>query len=313
MIYSFSLKPAFAPSSKACDNVTVVIRSAGERTVAACHSLVANQIDDSHIVVIQERPFENALRRCYEVGIERGRKWTLAIDADVLLRANAIPQLLELAEGCKRTTFEVQAPVVCKLFGGTRLAGVRLYRTRLLKSGLRFIPPIGREQRPEYYVVRQMALSGYSWREFNEVVGLHDFEQAYNDIFRKAYAFAKKSQECIDALKSYWSRLASVDRDFEVALAGLSLGTNDTRSLKLDAKFLMADFARIAKEKGWTTKPGLGVVDEKWVEELTINTTPAPEFLKIKDLLISPKLHSPTLAEVCRKRLRAAVSRLIKG
>ena len=49
----------------------VVIRSAGERTFEVCRKLLLEQVPAEAVEVVCERPFERALIRSYEIGIER--------------------------------------------------------------------------------------------------------------------------------------------------------------------------------------------------------------------------------------------------
>ena len=79
------------------DSVTVVIRSVGERTDAVCRRLVCEQIPEANVIVIRERPFGAAVRKTFQTGLERGLRWTLALDADVLVRANALHDMLAWA------------------------------------------------------------------------------------------------------------------------------------------------------------------------------------------------------------------------
>src|SRR5579859_2359308 len=79
-------------------NVTVIIRSVGERTEAVCRSLVEQQIPGELVVTIHERPFSKAVQRTFEIGLDFNRDWTLALDADVLLRQNSIAEFISAIE-----------------------------------------------------------------------------------------------------------------------------------------------------------------------------------------------------------------------
>ncbi len=67
------------------DNVTVVIRAAGERTAASCRHLIARHVAGRNIVTVRERPFEAALAKGLRAGLEGNLRWTLCLDADVLV------------------------------------------------------------------------------------------------------------------------------------------------------------------------------------------------------------------------------------
>src|SRR5262245_45960159 len=101
-----------------CTDVTVVIRNAGERTLELCRQLVCEQVPIANVFVINEYPFEKAARRSYEIGIELGRPWTLFLDADILLRRNAVQTLRNWALTAGDRALYVQGSIVDKIFGG---------------------------------------------------------------------------------------------------------------------------------------------------------------------------------------------------
>lgn len=216
------------------DNVTVVIRAAGERTEAICHNLLAQQIAEENIIVIREAPFAAALAASYRAGIERNRPWTLCIDADVLVRPTAVADLLHIGEEADENVFEVQGLVLDKLTGGPRPAGNHLYRTSLLSKALELVPLNEEDIRPEYYTLKAMKTLGYPWLQCPVLVGLHDFEQYYRDIFRKCYIHAHKHVKWLQWLLPYWRRVAHIDKDFQVALWGTAAGISAIKDVSVD-------------------------------------------------------------------------------
>ena len=89
------------------DNMSLSIRSAGERTFEACRELVRKQVPANSVEVVDECPFEKALKRTYEIGILRGAKWTMTLDADVLLRKGQLRSSLPKQRPCRK--------IICKL------------------------------------------------------------------------------------------------------------------------------------------------------------------------------------------------------
>ena len=77
------------------NNVTVIIRSAGERTVEYCKYLLSRQATEENIVIIEETPFSAAIKKSFQIGIDRGYKWTLCIDADVLVKDGIVHKMME--------------------------------------------------------------------------------------------------------------------------------------------------------------------------------------------------------------------------
>lgn len=214
--------------------LTVVVRSVGERTQDICWKLIAEQVPEENIVVINEQPFSAAITKTFQIGIERNRLWTLCIDADVMLREEAIVELLAVAQQLDDKVFEIQGNVLCKFYGGPRQAGNHLYRTSLLAKALQCIPS-DEVLRPETTTILQMASLGFPWIRKEIVVGLHDYEQYYRDIYRKAFIFAHKHR-FISAIEPMWHRLADQDIDYQVAICGLQAGRSFKGKVAIDSR-----------------------------------------------------------------------------
>ena len=207
---------------------TVVIRAAGERTEAVCARLAALEVGTDAVVTIHEVPFAQAVRRCFEIGIEAGRDWTLALDADVLLAPGAIGALCAEARtewDRSPDLFEMDAMVADKLLGQIRPAGVHLYRTALLPEALEHAAFDARRRRPESWVKMQMRRRGRRLADAAVVAGLHDFEQFHRDIFRTVFTHARKHERFMGYAARYWRRMAPTDPDLRMAFLSFRLST----------------------------------------------------------------------------------------
>jgi len=213
----------------------VVIRAAGERTEGLCEELVQCQLPDSQIAVIHECPFTKAVHRTFEIGIESGHQWTLAIDADVLVSESAISKIVEHADKEKERLFELEGKIVDKMFGAARSGGLHLYRTDLLPEAMQLIDWSGTVHRPEYSVILKMRERGYDQVRIDAILGLHDFEQYYGDYFRKGYVHAQKNQR-YDFLEHYWRRQSTTGTEFKIALLGFEEGSKDSGPAKTDIR-----------------------------------------------------------------------------
>ena len=236
-------------------NVTVIIRSVGERTESLCRSLVSQQVPEDSIAVVREAPFSAALVESFQVGIKRGLPWTLCLDADILLRPDAIEDLLHAAQGIEDNVCEIQGLVLDKFFGGPRVGGPHLYRTSLLPRVLDLIPKAGCDLRPETYALEQMKGLGNPWRQIPIVLGLHDFEQYYRDIFRKSFVQAHKHPDFTHLFVKYWRRMAVKDNDYQVALWGLAAGIAQVNDVRIDVRQTLSDAAECLSRHGWEEKP----------------------------------------------------------
>lgn len=222
-------------STELLQNVSVVIRSVGERTEDACRSLILEQgLPMDAVFVVRERPFSKTLRRGSQIGIEQGRKWTFFVDSDLLLRPGSIERMLRHAESQPARVCQVQGYCLDKFFGGARIGGIHLYRTSLLNDFIESIPKEGVDIRPETRALKTMASKGFPWVIVPELIGLHGFEQSYEDIFRTCFVHAHKHLYLADFLIPFWREQAELDADYRVALAGFGAGIEHPGSVRIN-------------------------------------------------------------------------------
>jgi hypothetical protein len=216
-------------------NASVIIRSAGERTEFLCKELVLAQgLPEENIAVIKQAPFSRALYASYEAGVALDLPWTLCLDADVLLLPNSVHEMISLAEKQAPSIFEIRGLILDKFFGGPRQGGIHLYRTSLLSQALTLIPLEQEQIRPEQHTLDAMKARGFSWKRVDYLIGIHDFEQYYADIFRKCFAQAHKHQEYSEIFLSYWPQQGINDLDYKVAIRGLMAGLDYQGEVRID-------------------------------------------------------------------------------
>jgi len=265
------------------NTVVVVIRSAGERTFEACRKLVMKQIPANSVEVVDERPFERALKRSYEIGIQRSAKWTMTLDADVLLRKTAVSALVAEAEKLPEQYLQIEGRIHDKLTGLYRPAGHRIYRTQYLERCLKEIPAEGAEIRPEYVTLQRMERLGFPSKRIGLISGIHDYEQFYRDVYRKAYVHANKHQVWLAEMVTRWKRLTNEDNDFQFALRGLYDGLMALESPKINPKDYADSAAAILRHCQRAEKAELETesVDFTFVENVLNNAgTPPPVDVK---------------------------------
>jgi hypothetical protein len=148
-------------------------------------------------------------------------EWTITLDADVLLCNNAIERLLEQAQQMPSHFVQLEGLIYDKILGAYRRAGHRVYRTELLTGALRQIPEPGNQLRPESFAIGQMRRLGHPSRYVSCVVGLHDFEQSYCDLYRKAMVHSGKHPSRLPDLIQRCAQHLNEDPDFLVILKGL--------------------------------------------------------------------------------------------
>lgn len=207
------------------DRIKVVVRSIGERTTAACiKSIVSQGFPRDSISVVTAYPFSEALRQSLCVGLDARKDWTLIIDADVVLRSDAVARILRVADSRPANVCEVHGLVLDKLFGEFRLAGNHMYRTSMIPIVLDCISYEGQVERPETSALRAAAAKGHPFQKVALAVGIHDYEQKYADIFRKGLLQSYKHLGKSGDFLCYWRDNMRSDTDYRVALEGFAFG-----------------------------------------------------------------------------------------
>lgn len=262
-------------------NLTVIIREANERTLPLCRELLESEVGKDRVIVVSEVPFTKALKRTYEIAIERGSSWTLVVDADVLIREGAIEYLLRVAESVDSNVFEIQGNVLDKLIGGPRDGGIHLYRTACLHQAITKIPPDKEAVRPEFDTIKEMRRQGFPFLNLDYVVGLHDYEQHFCDVYRKAFFHAHKHKREMVYWESMWRNLIHCDDDYKVALKGAIDGKEYSVSVFSDVRlFHSVEFDKVLNGLGLEEKSELP--SNYWslqdVASIVRNHFPSPDY-----------------------------------
>ncbi len=261
--------PAVSRRPGLADILTVVIRSVGERTTAACRALLRQAVPDENIVEVSVAPFTEAIRRSFEIGIAQNRVWTLVVDADVLVRADFPREITEFAEAQGDDVFVVQGLVLDKIFGLLRPAGNHLYRTAMLTDALACIPAEG-GLRPESATIDVMTARGRLFIQTPIVAGLHDFLQQPLDIACKCFVQAHKHAPYVEKVWPFWDTLAESDVDFVWAMIGANLGLAFKGNVRIDSDFLREYISGFLSKRGVVPTPlpplDLSAVHEGFVQ-----------------------------------------------
>ena len=243
-------------------NTLWVVRSADERTTELCAALIRRFAPDQNVRVIHERPFSAAVRKGFELGQASGLKWTCCIDADVLLLEREMMEQLQIAETLDDHIFCVQGLVYGKFLPIKRPAGNHLYRNALVERAIPLIPPEGHALRPESVTTQAMKDQGYPTYQTNVVLGLHDYEQYYGDIYRKCFLHVNKHEEdLMPMVESHWRKHQAEDPDYRVALLGGLMGKVHEGAVYIDKEFQEEEGQRALALKNIAEKPPLSLSD----------------------------------------------------
>lgn len=245
----------------------VVIRSAGERTRNVCKEIILNELPEPDVKIIELTPFEEALRESYKIGIQSNKEWLITIDADVIPRHGFINSISTLTKKVSDDLFAFKPMIYDKILMKYRLAGIRVYRNKHLKEAYKFIPYDGLQIRPEEYTVNKMEEAGYKTKIFEYVGGLHDFEQYYRDIYRKAFFHSTKHLSQVAELIEHWKKRSLEDPDYTVIVKGAVDGLLSKKKPKADLHFFEELTKKALKELDLVEKKALDPIDiESMVE-----------------------------------------------
>lgn len=219
------------------NDLAVIVRSAGERTKEACLNILGDEVPSERIVVIEEKPFNLAVKKSFEIGMDYALTWTLCVDADLLLFHGAIAAMVNEALRHPEETFGITGYVWDKFYGGRKKGGPHLYKTKLLSKAIKHVPDMKESLRPETYVKDAMSEQGNVWPECTTMFALHDYEQYYTDIFRKLVVRTNKSAEATNSLYTRAERMSKIDKDFLFALWGIRYGRGlDSTEIELHSE-----------------------------------------------------------------------------
>lgn len=216
--------------------LAVVVRSVGERTSEACLALLRRELPEENIAVVRNIPFDQAVCRTFELGLQSGRPWVLALDSDMLLRPSALLRMVETAYTQPENVFAIWTMALDKAFRVYRPVGMHLYRASLLARARERSE--GRDLagclRPESAMVDVMRNDGCLAAQTDLVVGLHDYKQAYRDLLTKGCVHARKHAAIVALLRPLWRDLARRDPDYAALLRGADFGERYAGKIAID-------------------------------------------------------------------------------
>lgn len=219
--------------------IFVVLRSSKERSLP----LAIEALKDAPYTVIEEAPFSKALKKMFAIAQENPSKYLLALDADVILHSGALATIEKEADRYLQKfphLFFLDFWVMDK-FRGKACSGCHLYvnqySPQLFSHSLDQID----ETRPENQLVLDFAKKHQLIHEISPlIVGLHDYEQYYRDLYAKYYRRALRRSyevpmllEIIEARRRYFPQ---EDKDFDVVLRALQEGLKGKEIPPFDAR-----------------------------------------------------------------------------
>ena len=188
----------------------VVLRANGERTERLAERLLRSEF--GAVMVLRVRPFAEAVRAGFRAAIGGGYRWLVTCDADILIDEACAQKVELIKRRLHPGQWQAIARVRCRL-AGDRKGGLRVSRVAALARKLEAV----RDDvtRPEAELCR---IGAGDWIYAPEIMGRHDYEQWYRDLYRKGSAHRAKHASWGRKIAPRWR--ASLDRDLLAAAAG---------------------------------------------------------------------------------------------
>ena len=210
-----------------CNNPTrdtlVIVRTVGERTTDACLRAVRPQVTPRNLRVLSVRPFPRSVVQGFRTAAREQPEWVFTLDADTILVHDAIARLRTLCDHAEPEVFHVKGLLLCRVYGGAQPRGFHAFRGSMLPEALGHLDAVENTTRPETSVVRRMEAAGHPSRFYAEILGIHDFEQRFSDLFHKLRSRARRAGD-LERLRSRLQSLTDLHDDFRAASWGLEDG-----------------------------------------------------------------------------------------
>ncbi len=287
------------------EEIAVVIRTTKERTLGLCHKLIADQVRQENVFVVEEAPASRMVRRTHEVGLESRLPWLLAVDADVLVRVGAIEELYHAARCTPEHVFLIMPNILDKFAGGIRPGGLQLFRTSLCPLALEHLPDES-VTRPDSHVRLALKDAGHPHVQIDVVAGLHDYHQYYRDLYRKGFKYAKKWRRMIPLFESFWTRVADQDPDYRVALWGLRAGQVYDGLFVVDVRKYPQQLVTMLNMAGLQEKPELpaDAITGEEIARYIDDHRPPPEYYDFMEIDSTSTRWGYFLGRIKREGLR---------
>lgn len=263
------------------EDMTFIIRSAGERTLGASAGVLRTLVDraggrpDEQVTIVAERPFAAAVKRTFEIGLEGKRPWVVGMDADVLLLSDAVERIGSLCAAADGAVYSIASLVLCRFFGGFCFRGIHMYPRRHLAQALAVADSVRDELRPESAIARVLEPRGLKGWGPPVPIGVHDYEQYLKHVYLKMRLRGRREmvdggQAAVDTAAASVGAREHDGPDMLAAQWGLTDGAMDARSANAPAHYdWSAEYpefsARLARhgltERSPMCETGLGIAE----------------------------------------------------
>lgn len=235
------------------DDFFICVRTIGERTEKCLIDRIKDEFPSIQLAVASDYPSSKTLEKAFHLALESGKRWSIQLDADLLLMPAALQKMFNALRELHQNVFAVRFLIADPLLGTVRFAGNQTYRIDYIPYALPFAKKSHEKLRPDRHVIEKMEAQGYLFADVKqEVIGVHDIEQFYRDIYRKCFVYSFKHLNKADEFIPYW-RSDESNLDFKVARKGFADGVQYVRPVQIDARLIDSvnpGFAKWMEQEG---------------------------------------------------------------
>lgn len=212
-------------------NINVLVRSCGELTEERVVSDLIEWFGKDSVSQLKGiTPHYKLIEQTVVSASRTEAKWTLVVDADVLLAKNKLFEFLKEAnriadlytKEAKCSLFVLLPDVYDNFMQKSRSAGVHLYYTENVKESLHYVENKG--LRAETLLARKMSERGYVSLFVKITVGIHDFYQDYVDIVAKGILHSRKHSDITSLIQYKWKPIQDDNLEIYWLLKGIEIG-----------------------------------------------------------------------------------------
>ena len=293
------------------NDLCIAIRSVNERTEQVCLQLAQNQgVKESSVHLIENVPFAEAHFESIRFAVKANKKWALFLDADILLKTNAIAEMVAEAEQKEQAFLMLNFRVLDQGFGGPTY-GTHLYKVENLEKTLPLMEQVKNSQRPETQLNFKMATEfGIPTMTSEKVMGLHGYEQYYADLYRtmfvRAVKFGEKLAYFIERYRSA-VKMTNRNNDDIAMLLGLIDGLyhkQTGKSAPLDKGFYREYAEKALSEIGLEEKDTLAL-NHAEIDQTLHNHIPDALYLANQDWICPPaQIVTPAQQSIAKRKFK---------
>lgn len=248
-------------------DITVVIRYAGESTLTTLKNQVCKEISKNNVFVIEEKPFSKAVDTTFSIGIEQNKKWTLALDADLILIPGALSEIMYSASKYSADLYVFQGYILDKFRCFVRQGGPHLYLTKNLVKARDLLRQSPENLRPESQIYHKMQNLNYQVIIERKIFALHDFFQTPEDMYRKGFFHGIKHKGWRRYLP-LWLEKSKYEKDYELGALGFIHGYISGENTYPDLEKLMIEGRSVSNSMGVQRVCLKGEIDDSYILDI---------------------------------------------